>query len=220
MQKLKVTSLFLLLLTSHILLAGKVDLIDKIESTDSINVFFVNGHIDAEGVNGSCKGIQDEMDIPKIYKQTLLKEFVQNLSLDYKTQNLFIDTNSYNQYNLKDIDSSKLKSSFFITLELSGTYYTEQDFSSNQAGFHLSYLTLRANIKCYELNEKGIPKVIGNMSKELCNFNSEKAEHTGCMASVHDFPKYINPSSLLSDLSELLSKEQNKKAKKDWKKHK
>ena len=211
-------SLVLLAFSTSVLAGRKTDFITKLRSHETVPVFVYTAFVDAEGVNGSCKGVQDQMPVDPIYRDKILGDFVENLKLDYKSKAFVLDTTAYTIDSLKSMDSVSIGSSLFVVLDISGTYYTEQDFSSNQGGFYLSFLTMRAHFKVFEIDEENKVTQLRSFSKELCSVSSEKKEHPGCMSSVYDFPRFVDPNSLVGQLQFEISKEQKLLAAKHWSK--
>lgn len=200
--------------------AGGPDLITRLQSNTAVPVYYVSGYINAEGLNGSCKGIRDEVDVPSQYKTAIFSDFVANMKLDYKYKNFTIDTNAITEDSLKALDSIAISGNIFAVLVISGTYETEQDFSSNQAGFYLSKLKMRANLKFYEITDKNKTRLLTKHSKEICTVASKNIEHAGCKSSTLDYVDYISPTTLVGKLKDQVSLDQKKIAEKEWKKHK
>ncbi len=215
-----ITFIFLSFLSVNLAFAGKEDIITKIQKAGSIPVYYVASGIDVEGINGVCKGLQGNIAIPNGYKNAVFSDFVENLKLDYKSQNFKIDTNTYDFQKIKGLDSSSVANKFFVVLEISGTYTTEQDFGSNTPGNYLSKLTMRAHLKFYEINTKNKVKLIGASSKEICSVDSPKSEHRGCLTALDDYFALAKKDALIQKLKDAISKEQKLIARKDWKKHK
>ena len=213
------TLLFLSFLLVNIAFAGKEDIITKIQKTDNIPVFYITTNIDVEGINGVCKGIQGEVDVPDAYKLAVFSEFVENLKLDYKTKNFNIDTATYDFQQIRKLDSNNIPSKFFAVLEISGSYTTEQDFSSNTPGNYLSKLTMRAHLKFYEISPKNKVKIIGSSSEEICTVDGPKSEHRGCLTAFEEYFGITKKDALVTKLKESISKSQKEIARKDWKRH-
>lgn len=220
MNIIKTISLFFILASTTIVFAGKPDIISRIQTTEQIPVFYIGDIINVEGVNGVCKGVQDEIIVPHSYKNVIFSAFVENLKLDYKTKKFRMDTSSFNYDKIKKLDSTVITGKLFFVLEISGSYSSEQDFSSNTPGNYLSRLIMRAHLKVYEINDKNKIKLLNVNSKQICEVNSKKSEHRGCLYTIEDHLRFVKPETLITSLKSELSKGQKVIAQKDWKKHK